>query len=319
MENKDLILPRQQLHNQKSNIPGPTYDAFTTRFGHAFPEPLFLTSDLGSTAVYNFEAPSGTAKRHVLIIHGIDTPALGMLPLAQRIQELEVDTHIVLFDSWGKGFSSTPLVPHRPHVYHFQVLQVLSHVRWTSADIIGYSFGGSLAVSFTLDHPWISSSVTLLGPAGLLKFDAFDKEMQELLRDSTGREQQAIDYLINFLEDGGLVVPSDWKERTEKGEVVAEATREFSMREHAGYGLSILSAFREGGVYGREAMFAEFAKLPVRKSAVVGELDPVASKEELNDLGFETVKVIPQKGHDFPRSAAVKTAEFIHQFWQESA
>jgi pimeloyl-ACP methyl ester carboxylesterase len=250
------------------------------------------------------------------MVHGINTPAIGLFPLAKRLQELEKDTHIVLFDLWGDGLSSTPIAPHAPSIFHFQILQILSYLGWARAEIVGYSVGASLAVNFTLSSPWVPLSVTLLAPAGLLRFKSFSQEMQDLLLDSTDtREKEAMDCVFNYLEDGPLIVPSDWKERTSKGEVVAEAVRDFLMKEHAGYRHSVLSAFREGGVYGRDEMFSEFSKLPVKKFVVLGELDGVCTKEQLLDLGFEDVEVIPGEGHNFPRTSAVSAADILHRFW----
>ncbi|KAI8623507.1 alpha/beta-hydrolase [Xylariaceae sp. FL1651] len=311
----DIALPRRRVWEQKNAIAAPSQESFTARFGHAFPKPQYLQSDLGTTALYNLPPPSGQPKRHVLIIHGLNTPALGMWPLAKELQALDPDAHIVLFDLWGHGLSSTPLVAHTPQIFHFQIFQILGFMQWTSAHIIGYSFGASTAIRFAIHNPWAALSVAILAPAGILRTEDFGERMRELLHDSKGRETEAADVVLSWLEGGPLIVPKDWQERVNSGEVVAEALREWELQEHAGYPYSVLSMFREGGVYECEDYFREFAQLPLKKIVVVAELDSVCSKSQLIDLGFSDVEVVKSVGHAFVRTAQGEIARIVYQFW----
>lgn len=338
---RPLAIPKP---NSKRTIPAPNRDSFTAHFGHAFPVPHMLTSDLGTTAVYSLpppassrggggggagghsssSSPSATTRR-VLLIHGLNTPALGMLSLARAIQNLDAagDTHVVLFDLWGHGLSSTPLLAHTPHVFHLQILQVLSFMKWPSAELVGYSFGACVVVSFAQHHPWTVRSAVLLAPAGLLDQTTFSRRMRELLNNdsssTTGREeeeQEAAECVLEFLEGGTLQVPVDWKERSRRGEVVAEALKDWELREHQGYRQSVLSMFRDGAAYGCEKLFENFAQCPsFQKLAVVAELDPVCNKEKLAGLGIENVEVVEKQGHAFVRTASDQVASIIHRFW----
>lgn len=314
-----LELPRRQFWKRDRFIPSPGYASFTAHFGTAFPKPQFLESDLGTTAVYDLPPPSGQSKRQVIIIHGLNTPAHGMLPLARELQALDANAYIVLFDLWGHGLSSTPLVAHTLQIVHHQVFQVLGFMQWTKAHIVGFSFGGSTAVTFALYNPWIASSVTMLAPGGLLPKEAFSERMQELLDDSKGRDNEAIDCVLSFLEGGPLVVPTDWQERMQAGQVVPEALRKWELEEHQGYPHSVLSLFRDGGVYGNEDAFGKFAKLPVRKIAVIAELDDVVNKSQLVDLGFDHVEIIEKADHSVVRTHAREVAQIVYQFWIQNA
>ena len=316
----DFTLPRRQLlHGRDTSIRGPSYETLSSHFGRLFPRPHFLTSDLGTTAVYELSAASGSSKRAVLIVHGLGTPALGLLPFAKELQSLDPDAHVVLFDVWGHGLSSTPLVAHTPHIFHSQMLQVMGYMQWLKVDLIGYSFGASTAVSFALSNPWMVSSVSVLAPAGLLAWSDFVNEMQDLLQDSGDREQEAITYILDWLEGGPLVMPANWREKLADGEVAGKALREWELNNHAGYPHSVLSIFRNGRVHSSAEMFATFAKLSVEKLGIVGETDPVCSKKQLDDLGFPDVQVIAQEGHGFIRSNARETARIVHCFWTQDA
>lgn len=312
----DLTLPRPLLLNGASSISGPTYDSFKARFGDAFPKPVFVSSELGDTAVYDVAPPSGKAKRRILMVHGLNTPGVGLWPLSKELQALDPDAHVVIFDLWGHGLSSTPLAAHTPQLVHSQILQVLGFKHWSSAHFVGYSFGGSTAVSFAINNPWATESVILVAPVGIMRKEDFSTRMQELLDDSGQREQEAQDEILSYLEGGALVVPEDWKSRTEKGEVVAQAIRQWERDNHPGFSHSILSMFRYGGVTGCEERFRQFSHLPTKKAGVLADGDFVCNKKQLNDLGLDDVVVAPDANHDFVRDIPGKVAAEIHQFWR---
>ncbi|KAI1269758.1 alpha/beta-hydrolase [Xylariaceae sp. FL1019] len=312
----DLELPLRHVLGGQNFIPAPSTASFTYKFGDDYPKPQYLKSDLGTTAVYDVPPPSGETRRKVLIIHGLNTPALGMFPLAKALQALDPDTHIVLFDLWGHGLSSTPLVAHTAHIFHYQIFQVLGFMKWTSAHFLGFSFGGVTTVKFATDNPWVMESVGVLAPAGMIPDQMFGQRLLNLLDDSKGRETEAQEAILDFLEGGVLEVPEDWEARNRSGEVVPEALRQWELDEHKGYPHSILSMSRNG-IRGNEEAFRTFAQSPVRKIGIVAQLDPVCSKERLEDAGWSNVKVVPQSHHGFVRSHAKDVARIVHEFWTQ--
>jgi pimeloyl-ACP methyl ester carboxylesterase len=316
----DLVLPRPLYHGSANHIEAPTLEIFTKHFGDNYPTPQHIHSDLGSTAIYDLPAPSGQPKRNFLMVHGLGTPALGLWPLAKKLQLLNPDTHIVLYDLWGHGLTTTPLVAHTPQIFHSQIHQVLSFMQWPQAHLLGYSLGASTVISFTNFNPWIPLSVTVLAPAGLLTPDMWGPDMQALLTEAgANRQEEAIRAVLGFLEGGPLRLAENWRERIEKeGEILATALREWELREHKGHRLSTLSIFRDGGVAGREERFRSFARLEkIKKLAVVAEMDPVCSKSQLEELGFEGVQVVEQAGHGFARANVDDVAGIIHAFWNQ--
>ncbi|KAI1330609.1 Alpha/Beta hydrolase protein [Xylariaceae sp. FL0255] len=306
-------LPRRSVTGQ--SIAAPTEADFVAKFGNAFPKPRFLKSELGTTAVYDIPPPSGQVKRQVLIIHGMNTPALGMSALAKELQTLDPDAHVALYDLWGHGLSSTPLATHTPQIFHFQIFQVLAFMKWTSPHMLGFSFGGSTAVSFTLNNPWVASSVTLLAPAGTA-YQAFSNEVLDFLNAPPSRDSEAAEAFLDALEGGPLVVPADWQERTRAGEFVAEAFRQWELDAHDGYRSSVLSMVRNG-VFGCEDMFREFVRLSVKKKTILAELDPVCTQDQLVELGFTDVVVVKNVHHGFLRQVPGEVARIVHKFWTQ--
>ncbi|KAH8162392.1 hypothetical protein CIB48_g5851 [Xylaria polymorpha] len=311
--------PRQIVldYKNKDFIPAPSYESFTARFGDAFPKPRFLESGLGITAVYEIPPPSGQPKRRVLMIHGLNTPALGLLPLAKQLQTVDPDAHVAVFDLWGHGLSSTPLIPHTAHIFESQIFQVLGFMQWTSAHFLGYSFGGSILTKFALHNPWVVLSATLLAPAGMVNKIYFGERLVGLLNDPTGREAEAMDGVLSFLEGGPLVVPADWQEKVKRGEIVAEAFREWELKEHSGYSHSVYSMFTEDNIYGCQDYFRRFAQLPLKKVAILGGTDLVCDKGELVGLGFDNVQVVPEQGHGLVRDATTEVARIMYEMWTQ--
>lgn len=313
----DLRLPRPINYRGYRFIAAPSHASFISRFGHAFPKPTILKSELGETALYDLEAPSGQPRRQVLVVHGANTPALGMLAFAKELQALDPDIHVVLYDLWGHGLSSTPLVAHTPQIFHSQILQVLSFMQWSRVHLVGFSFGGATIVTFALLNPWAVSSVAVLAPGGLLHMNDFEPRMQELLKDSGARDPEAIEYIMSWLEGGPLVVPTDWKEKASAGKIVAEALKYWELQEHQGHPRSVLSMFRDGGVVGADESFRDFARLSVPRIAVLADQDDICSEGQLVELGFGHVAVVKGYGHDFVRAVPGEVARIVDRFWQQ--
>lgn len=84
MPEKDFhtVLPRPLLINGNTCIPAPTESSFVSQFGSHLPPAQYLPSAYGTTAFYDLPPSLSEAEspvQHVLFIHRIGTPALGMM------------------------------------------------------------------------------------------------------------------------------------------------------------------------------------------------------------------------------------------------
>lgn len=311
----DVGFPRATIRASRS-IAGPGYNAFVARFGGSFPRPIFLESDLGKTAVYELPPPSTKSQRRVLIVHGVNTPALGMIPFIKGLQARDPDTHIVLFDLWGHGLSSTPLIAHTPQIFHSQILQVLAHLQWSNANLIGFSFGGATIASFAVYNPVVPLSVVLVAPAGLMSRADCGKELDDLLN-ANGKDAEAIQSLLDWLGAGPTVLPDGWQTQLHSIQIFAKALKQWELDEHQGYQSSVLSMIRDGGAFGKEEIFRRFSQLLLRKMAILGEQDGVCSELQLQEVGMDDIKVLKQADHDLIRVRADEVADIVYQFWIE--
>jgi pimeloyl-ACP methyl ester carboxylesterase len=322
----DFVLPRPggATGSSKPPIPGPTEAAFTETFGTLLPPARYLNTANGKAAYYEFLPSSSSSSSpgkishtpdRVVFIHGVQTPALGMYPLAHALKASFPHAHFVLVDLWGHGLSETPVVPHDMSLFHQLLDALLDHLEWPSAHLIGFSFGGALTVGYVASRSSRVQSFALVAPAGLRQSSNFTAEERGHLRG--GDEAAARKWVLELLEGGALVVPADWKERVVRGEAVAEAVRQWQMVKHPGHAASVVAVFRDGGVLDNDALFVKAARTGIPSLAVLGGLDDLCSEQQLNELGFANVAVVPQVGHGVVRDRAPEVAAFINNFWMK--
>lgn len=320
-----IVLPRpgtQKNHGEKDAIEAPSEAAFVGVFGARLPKAQFISTAYGRAAYYTI-APSSPIPTHVknpisrvLFIHGVQTPAIGLQPLAQALSSRFPYVSCVLVDLWGHGLTDTPIIPHEPASFHHLIRELMMKLQWKDAHLVGYSFGGSTVASYAALKPELVASITLVAPAGLLRASQLTEVEKEYMRGGEGLEDRAKAWVLEFLEGGQLVVPSDWKERVERGEVVAEAVRDWQMKNHKGHPASVIGIFRDGGVFDKHTEFAAASRTGIRSFCVLGELDDLCSVKDLHDVGMNNVVVIPQVGHGVVRERAPEVAEFIDGFWR---
>ncbi|KAG9729713.1 alpha/beta-hydrolase, partial [Aureobasidium melanogenum] len=238
-----ITIPRPgvEVSSPVDSIPGPSEEAFTTTFGELLPAAQYLSTAYGKIAYYTY-APKATSTsatspsasgQKVLFLHGVQTPALGLQPLATSLHAQFPSAEFVLVDLWGHGLSSTPLAPHTPSLFHYQISTLLSHLAWESCHLIGYSFGGITAISYlssaASSKPTKITSISLVAPAGLWKSPHLDEEK---LYNSNFNISTT--HVLELLEGGPLVVPSDWQDRVRRGEIVAEKSPSSGMEVYLG-------------------------------------------------------------------------------------
>lgn len=319
-----LVIPRPGASTPlQAPITGPSEDAFTETFGRLLPPAKFVTTAQGKAAYYKF--PPSTASsdegddstpRRVVLIHGVQTPALGMFPLSRVLRDSFPNATVVILELWGHGLSDALVTPHVPELFHDLLDQLLDKLHWSSAHLVGYSFGAVCAAGYTIFQPGRVQSLTLVAPAGFIDSSKFSPEEQEHLKQDCD-EEAAAKWVFNFLEGGDLIVPADWKERVAKGEVVAEAIKDWEMREHPGHPATVVAVLRDGGAMDFHKEYLKTSSLDVPTFVVLGELDGLNNATEVKEHGFQHVAVVPAAGHAVVRDRAPEVGAFIRDFWVE--
>ncbi|KAH0360834.1 alpha/beta-hydrolase, partial [Aureobasidium melanogenum] len=132
-----------------------------------------VETPFGSIRVYEWGPEDG---KKVLLVHGISTPCVALGGLADEL--VQKGCRVMLFDLFGRGYSSMPDPAAQPQdiqLFTTQILLVLSSspLSWTGDGnrfgLIGYSLGGGIAASFTSHFPNLVESLVLIAPAGLMR------------------------------------------------------------------------------------------------------------------------------------------------------
>ncbi|KAM0263210.1 hypothetical protein ACHAQJ_001365 [Trichoderma viride] len=326
MSNKLIVLPRPGTTppDTVQSIRAPSEIAFTATFGKILPEASYLSTKNGRVAFYEL-LPSSLSHTddtktisRVLFVHGVQTSAIGLQPLASVLSARFPHAKCVLVDLWGHGLTDTPFAAHDAALFHGLLESLFLHLEWENAHLVGYSFGSSVTASFAAAKPERVASMVLVAPAGFMRKEQLFNELQRsYLRGGEGLEQPAKEWIMEFLEDGQLIVPSDWKERVDRGEVVAEAVRDWQQKNHEGHAASVVAIFRDGGVLDNSTEFAKAAKTGIKYLFIFGGLDDICSPEDIYDVGMHNFVTVPQVGHGLVREKASEVAGLIEDFWHK--
>ncbi|KAI9348699.1 Alpha/Beta hydrolase protein [Obelidium mucronatum] len=76
---------------------------------------------------------------------------------------------VLALDLFGRGGSEAPAKRYSHALYSRQLLELLDHVGWGRASIVGYSMGGGVATHFADCHPERVDKLILVAPSGLME------------------------------------------------------------------------------------------------------------------------------------------------------
>ena len=302
-----------------SYIPPASAKDFEEEFAGILPPGRSISSSWGTTHYYDFSPNAPASARRVLLIHGIGTPAIGLAPLALALTKSGV--HVVTYDLWGHGNSSTPLQAHSPALMHSQIFELLSHLKWSTAHFLGYSMGSSILATFLAIHGHVVESAVFVCGAGLWKME--DRGWKTGLWTETEWEAVGFgaDAIMDMIEGTNRVIKEGWKERLAKGEVESEPVQKWERENHAGHAASLVSLFRYGSVWNQHDAYRSVAQGETKTMFILAEKDSFFEvnymRKELDKLGWkeENIKVMYGAEHGVSRSHPLELAELVREVW----
>lgn len=243
---------------------------------------------------------------------------------------------------YGRGYSDSPLLtPHDSRLYSSQILFAVtsSQLHWASFTLIGYSFGGGVAVAFTHTFPHMVNDLVLLAPAGIVKssrLGVFSRMAQ------AGWVPGAVAGFMATKRTHGTPSEEVLEARRRKADpkdrrtvVDIEGVVEWQGKAHKGYLQSFLSSFRTGPIFDREVEWAEVGERwkeeGKRVYILIGEEDAVIDPELLPEMlsllrgegGGEkkdgervTGRLVEKVGHDMVVRRGRELAREIREFWK---
>ena len=103
----------------------------------------------------------------VVLVHGILTPSFVWDGIIDTL--VQAGNEVITFDLYGRGYSERLNLPHNEQLNNEQLLNLLDSLKITKpVDLIGYSLGGGISVSFTSHYPQRVKKLGLIAPAGFM-------------------------------------------------------------------------------------------------------------------------------------------------------
>ncbi|KEQ74490.1 alpha/beta-hydrolase, partial [Aureobasidium namibiae CBS 147.97] len=278
-----------------------------------------VATPFGSIRVYEWGPAEG---KKVLLVHGISTPCIALGGLAEELAQK--GCRVMLFDLFGRGFSSTPDPASQPQdiqLFTTQILLVLSSspLSWTGDGnrfaLIGYSLGGGIAASFTSYFPNIVESLVLIAPAGLMRSTRIHWTSKFLYGGFLPRK--LVEYLISARRPSVSIA-----------NVVA-----WQLHHHAGFVSSFVSSIQHAPISAQHDIWRRIAScqnsvIPSTQRLLEGKVllllakdDNVVIADEMSQdaqsaLGSDAVDIrVMDGGHELPVTDAELVAQTILDFW----
>ena len=242
-----------------------------------------VPSPYGTIRVYEFGPED--AQHKVLFLHGISTPCVSLLGIAEGLAKK--GCRVMLMDLFGRGWSDGPAdLPYDERLYTSQIFIALasSPIDWTGKGqrfaLIGYSLGGALAANFTSWFPELVRNLVLIAPGGIMRkpmpwrarilysqgwlpqswLEAGAKRRLRTQPNVTGTQKAAENSNIG-VEDSKKVapesavsaeVPKDTKMITARGEINMESVVNWQMDNHQGFIAALMDSMRHAPIWGQQ-------------------------------------------------------------------
>lgn len=99
----------------------------------------------------------------VVLVHGGTIPMFTWDELSPAL--MAAGFRVLRYDMFGRGFSDRPKVEYDRALYLDQLVELFDKLQiYTPVDLVGYSFGGAIAVNFTAHYPDRVRKVALISP-----------------------------------------------------------------------------------------------------------------------------------------------------------
>jgi pimeloyl-ACP methyl ester carboxylesterase len=334
-----------------TGFPSPPYPP------DALPGSRDVPTPYGNIHVFEF-GPSDGEK--VLFLHGLSTPCVSgsktTVALASK------GYRVMLFDLFGRGWSDAPDpedVNYDERLFVSQITMVLasSEVGWTGNamvggnggfHIIGYSFGGGLAVNFASWFPHLVRSLVLVAPTGLQRRSDISWperllnarfRLTEILLQNWYRRRTKPKYTAT--EEGSNKTGDPWSDAIISPtlpQVTAASILSWQLCYHEGFVPAVISTLRYGPMYER---YGDWEKLGALLSArrenthlpglfggkvlfILGSADQIVREDKIMPdikgiVGGDACQVeVLDAGHELGITKGTEVAEVADKFWKAS-
>ncbi|WP_374951713.1 alpha/beta fold hydrolase [Mucilaginibacter sp.] len=120
----------------------------------------FITLSLGQT---HYELDGQDTGKVVVLLHGFSVPYYIWDGTFEYL--VENGFKVLRYDMYGRGYSDRPDVLYNKKLYEDQLIELIEQLHLKKpVNLVGVSFGGTLATDFTVDNPGMVDKVVLIDP-----------------------------------------------------------------------------------------------------------------------------------------------------------
>lgn len=227
----------------------------------------------------------------IILIHGF--------PLDQRIWKSQVEElgkagrRVITYDMRGFGKSSDPT---KPYSHEDDLMKLTEELSIEKCQLVGMSFGGEIATSFTLSNPTKVEELTLIG-AGINGYKQTEQapfgKWAQMVKDEEGKLDQAKldqvkDELLNYGELGKI------KELEKSKEMYGEISE--IVKGYGGY-----MFLGDQRIYPDPPSITRLGEIKCKTNVVIGLNDSFDSLEQSKELATKipnaNLEVVKDVGH----------------------
>ncbi|KAJ3074342.1 hypothetical protein HDU98_011504 [Podochytrium sp. JEL0797] len=159
-----VIVPKSTAElGSLASVP-PPHSKLVQKYYPITPDGKMAPSKLGPTY---YRLIGNEAGPRLVFIHGVGgTSASFPLVIDSLVSR---GYRVLVYDVYGHGYSSSPGVKYDESTFTTQLLDLLNHVGWKRANILGYSMGGGISAHFADRFPERVNHLLLVAPSGLLE------------------------------------------------------------------------------------------------------------------------------------------------------
>ncbi|KAI0796459.1 alpha/beta-hydrolase [Irpex lacteus] len=244
----------------------------------------------------------------IVLIHGLSVPSIIWKDVAPALALKGY--RVLLYDLYGRGYTSSPTVTHSTTLYTTQLALLLQHLGFGAVNVAGISMGGGVAAAFCVQFPWLCRGrVALLAAAGVIEASDISRTSRFLSSPLMQLVTSSYPFKVYLRH---LAQTSN--DSVGRGDSFSELVR-IQSAHLAGYNAALASSIRDGPIRGLAPSFAQLGRL-VRKARrhsrillVWGTKDrvvPYHYAERVLTLWYETeharLVTIEGAGHDLTSS-----------------
>jgi pimeloyl-ACP methyl ester carboxylesterase len=261
---------------------------------------------LGNTVFY-YEEGSGPT---LVLIHGMFGDYTDWEP---TLEPLARNFHVIAVDLPGFGLSDKPDIDYSADFFVRSLHAFLAALNVTHATLVGNSFGGELAILYSLQHPNAVDALVLVSSGGLRTFTKEERD-QVAIRFSEANLAKLSPQIHEW-----IFAPIFARHTSHRERYIAKQNVKLEREDRVDYARSL---FRSMKLAAELDLMDRLPEIACRTLLVWGDADPVfplqIAEAALERLRSAELVIVPQASHALQLDAPAEFVDAVTRFLGKS-